>query len=210
MKRGVLHRAGGERRLARVLLAAALVAMFAGGCVQRRQSIGPTNAERTRAMQLASDAVAAAKKDDHTRAIELNRQALEADPELAAAWHNLGTSLLSQQKYGDAQLAFERAAELSPTDPRPYANLGVLYREAGWYKDALRYFDQALEREPTHLESLRGAVRTALELGQFDQKTLDRARQGMKLETDQAWRGEFERAMVRLESEEQARETTLR
>ena len=51
---------------------------------------------------------------------------MKLDPKLGSAWINVGTIAAKQQRYADSRRAFERAAALDPTDPRPKANLEEL------------------------------------------------------------------------------------
>ena len=53
--------------------------------------------------------------------------ALRLDPKAASAWINLGTALArTPRTRGEARAAFQRAGQLSPSDPRVKANLDEL------------------------------------------------------------------------------------
>jgi Tfp pilus assembly protein PilF len=71
-------------------------------------------------------------------------------PEEVARHNNLGTSLLSQQKWEDAAVEFQRAIEARPGDPIPLNNLAVARLQQGRIEDAERALRQALVFDPDH------------------------------------------------------------
>jgi len=52
------------------------------------------------------------------------------------------------KRWDEAKRSLERAAALSPYDPRPYQNLGDLAWERGMHDEALRRWNEALARNP--------------------------------------------------------------
>ncbi len=145
----------------------------------------------------------AQKAGNFEQAREFYAQAVELNPDLAAAWNNLGISLMEREKpdYLNAAAALRKSADLSPTDPRPYENLGLLYRRAGWYPESVRYYGMSLERDKNHLPSLRGYTLGAIETSAIDETLLGHIKQALLIETDPAWRLEFERFKLRVEGE---------
>lgn len=133
------------------------------------------------------------------KAVELYRQALTLHRSMPEAWNNLGVLLMEQQDYLAASEAFTMAMELSPADPRPAENLGLVYDRAGWGEESLRCYRLALDRDPNYRPALRGAIRAAHLLGIADQRTLDTVRQGLMLENEPEWRALFEREKLRIE-----------
>jgi Flp pilus assembly protein TadD len=74
--------------------------------------------------------------DRFDRAIELFREALRIDPQLAIAWN--GLSLAYRQK-GELEAAIEagrRLIELEPDDPLSHTNLSILYQRGGMIPEA--------------------------------------------------------------------------
>lgn len=181
-----------------------LVAMILGcaGCVSKPAASRPAeqqNIGRDEATRLFELGNAAQTSGDLTQAEAHYRGAIAASPEFGAAWNNLGTTLIAQQKYLDAADTFRIAAEKSPTDPRPLENLGYVYSVRGWTAESLRYYTAALERSPNRLSALRGAVSQAKALNVSTDDALERARMGLLIETEEAWRVVFQREVIRIE-----------
>ena len=130
----------------------------------------------------------------------LYQDAVTTYPDLAAAWNNLGVLLMERQDYMAASEALKRAARLSPADPAPLENLGLVYQRAGWSEEALRYYAAALSRDPYHVGALRGAAKAARLLNKADAEALERVRTALMLEKDAGWRMFFERERVRIQS----------
>lgn len=145
----------------------------------------------------------AQKAGNFEEAREYYTQAVEYNSDLSAGWNNLGIVLMERDKpdYLNAAAALRKSAELTPTDPRPYENLGLLYRRAGWYPESVRYYGMSLERDKNHLPSLRGYALGAIETSAIDETLLGHIKQALLIETDPAWRLEFERFKLRVEGE---------
>lgn len=60
----------------------------------------------------------------------------------------LGECLLGSNKAGQARQAFERAHQLSPTDPVALARLGETAFKEKKYEDAVEYLENALKQQP--------------------------------------------------------------
>jgi tetratricopeptide (TPR) repeat protein len=119
---------------------------------------------------------------------------------LPVSWNALGLLYMKQTNYMEAQRMFLGAADVSPMDPKPYYNVGVVYDRTGWSEKALEYFLKSLDRDPRYLDSLRGAASSVLLLQRADQGALDRIHTALLLETDPAWRSFFEREQLRLKN----------
>ncbi|HZW10666.1 MAG TPA: tetratricopeptide repeat protein [Phycisphaerales bacterium] len=136
--------------------------------------------------------------DLREQAIAEYREALTVSGEMPDAWNNLGVLLMQQEDLVGAADAFTMAMQLSPTDPRPAENLGLVYARAGWAEESLKYYDLALERSPDRLQALRGALKAAHLLGQADERRLDQVRRALLMESEEAWRDFFAREQVRI------------
>jgi len=139
----------------------------------------------TRARQLSTQAQ---ESKDPDKAIDLYRKAIAAYPDLTPAWNNLGVVLLKQNRYLEAAEAFVQATERTPTDPRPFYNLGLAWERAGYIRDALKHYERALSRDPRYLPAIRGAVHAERTLGEGREITLDWIRTALGLEQNKEWR----------------------
>jgi tetratricopeptide (TPR) repeat protein len=190
-----------------------IAAVSAAGCKSHQTTAPPTavvvdnsNAPNMqKALQLAQEAEAAWKAGRDDRAIELYQQSLNQSQDLAFVWLNLGTLLMKKDNFLDAAEAFKSAADLSPTDARPFYNLGVVYQKTHWEPTALEYFIKALERQPNYLPALRGAVGTGQMLVLVDEDALKRARALLMIEADPVWRRLAETEQLRIENDLKAR-----
>lgn len=185
------------------------------GCAshQQPQYALQTPEQHKQALVCKEQAEQAEKAGNYDKAIELNHKAITLEPDMGAAWNNLGLDLMRRgnpDDFVDAAQAFKKAADLMVTDDRPYQNLGVLYHERGFADEALRYFALALDRNPNSLESLRGAVASAKHLYKSDEAGLARLNRALMIETDPQWRKimEFEKMRVQTDLAERAKPAT--
>lgn len=65
-------------------------------------------------------------------------------PLAAAANFRIGNAYMAQRKFGNAQVAFERAIALNPSDAESYNNLGEALGELKNYPRALEAFSRAI------------------------------------------------------------------
>lgn len=185
--------------------ASALCALLAcllcvGACSgpRRASNVPDVQRDQRQAAELAVRAEKALGERQWRQAVELNREAVRLDPFLGGAWSNLGVALMHLGERLEARQCFLRAAEVSPSDPRPYENLGLLHLENGWPEEALRFYELSLERQPNHLPSLRGAVQAAKSLSSSTEEGLQRIRRALLIEKDPGWRRLFESEQTRV------------
>ena len=81
-------------------------------------------------------------------AIAAYRAAVEAEPRLAEAHHNLGVALRSRGDLGDALREFLIAVQLEPELAEGHRNVGVTLLQLGRAKDARRALERALSLAP--------------------------------------------------------------
>ena len=158
--------------------------------------IGRRRAEANRLAQEAERL----EETDAEKALETYRRALSMDDSLHNAWNNMGTLLMEQGNYADAVAAFQVAADLMPTDPRPQYNMGIAYQRNGWGEEAFRHFALAIERDPSHLPSMRGYIRAAEMTGRADERLIQVIRSALLRDTDEQWRTYFQRQRYRVEA----------
>lgn len=187
-----------------------------GACASRPNP-GATQkmfADRNEALIKATELAAQAKEKERQgkwpEAVELNRQAVMLNDSLGPAWHNLGVGYMTLQENLKAQECFQRAADLLPTDPKPYETMGLMYFNIGWDEDALRYYELALERDANWLPALRGAVVSAKNLNRSTRTGLDRIKTGRMMEADPGWKKIFDSEYVRVSQDLADEEKRLR
>jgi tetratricopeptide (TPR) repeat protein len=196
---------------ARTVAAGALVfvALALGACAgPSTPRPGDRAADVARAAQLADRAQQHQIEGDLDKSIELYEQALLAAPDLGAAWNNLGLALMARGKTTDrisAQQAFIRAANLLPSDPSPYRNLGLLYEQRNLKEDALRYYEQALVIDEYDVNALRGSIKMGKDLRRSDQAALDRLVRAQMIETDPKWLEMIQRERLRVKNDMEER-----
>lgn len=188
------------RHAARGALAAIVLAGCAGGHRTSPPS-APSVARTYESNRISRLAQQAQAEGDDERAIELYRRAIAVSADDAAAWNNLGGLLIRRGRYLEGVEACRRAADLSPTDPRPLFNVGQAYAEAGWHQKAFDYYVQALERDARDVRSLRGAIGSGKMIGVADEAALERVRAALMADTDPDWRRIYESERTRIEGE---------
>lgn len=187
--------------LACLALAAGGVALLAGCSSTPRQPEAPTLGSLDEAMTYARQAEAAQREGQFAKAAELNQKALRLRDDLGGVWNDLGVCLIEMEQYMPAREALLRAADLLPTDPRPFENLGLMFTRAGFAEEALKNYVRALERDPNWLPALRGATWAQKELLKSDHAGLERAKLGKFIETDPKWKAIFQTEAMRIEQD---------
>jgi len=185
------------------ILCAALTAtlLLAPACANRSVPKEQRTPEQsaTEATRLFSLGRVAEKRREWADAEVYYRQSVQAYGDLGCAWNNLGVVLMQQQNYVEAINAFRRAADVLPTDPTPYENIGQTYQRAGYPEDSLRAFEMSLERDPNWLPSIRGYASSTKLLNNAREGDLDVLRRGLMLETDPKWRELYDFQRLRIE-----------
>jgi uncharacterized protein (TIGR02466 family) len=90
----------------------------------------------------------AKRRGDHSAALALMRQSVQADPGQPHVWNNLGILLCEMQQPEDALGCFRRALALMPRSADAHLNLASTLHELGRLEEALE-----LLRDPTHADS---------------------------------------------------------
>lgn len=156
--------------------------------------------ERERRDRALREADKAFRAEDPEKAEALYLSAITQYPDFGQAWNNLGVALMAQDRFLEAGEAFDRAADLQPTDPRPPYNRGLLWFERGYLRESMPYFLESIHRDPHYLPALRSAVRTAVRLRETSTQTLDHIRTALLIDTDEKWRLYFERQRLLIEA----------
>ena len=79
----------------------------------------------------------------------------------------IGNAYMSQAKFGNAEIAFERAVTLNPTDAESYNNLGEALGELKQYPRAIEAFSKALTLDPKLLKAKYNQAVSYDRLGNF-------------------------------------------
>lgn len=168
------------------------------------------SAQRERDLREAKELFDRARKlelqGNYQAAAGLYSRAVTLREDLGGAWNNYGVCLLKLGEKKVAADAFRKAADLLPSDPTPYENLGHVYWEAGYAEDALKYYTMSLDRNPNWLPSLRGMVRCTRELRVATELTRERVKNAILIETDPRWLELFGQERLRIETQLGVRE----
>ena len=151
------------------------------------------------AVALAKQAQAAEKGGDKQQAIRLYQDSARAYRPFAASWNNLGALLMDEGHNMEAIEAFRTAGEVSPTDPRPHTNIGMMWQRLGYLDDAAEAFSEAIRRDRNYLPALREAVLIDTQRDKVTEETSERVRRALLLETDTAWKADLARRKTLVE-----------
>lgn len=202
---------------ARLVLAAACVPLMASalamtGCSNPGTMSGNPDpaevraqeaADRKKALDFWREGIAFEEEDRPDRAIISYRKSIETYPDIPMAWNNLGVLLMAQggEDHLAAAQAFNKAAELAPSDPLPLYNLGTLWEKVGRPDEAMKYYDEAIGRDENHLPSLRRSVLIDSLRGEGDEQTLERIHRALMIETDPWWNERLRREEIRVKQQ---------
>lgn len=104
-----------------------------------------------------------------TEGFEAARQAyvraLDLDPELAAAWTNLGSMMAEIGDFDAAREYYARALKIDPDQPEAQCNLAELALRDGDPDVAIAAYRQVLRLQPDWIEGHYGLARALLEVG---------------------------------------------
>jgi len=167
---------------------------------------GVVEEDTRRLVQAQAISADAAKTKDPEKAKRLYTEAVSIYRQLPAAWNNLGVLLMNDQQYLQAAEAFATASDLSPSDPRPLYNIGLLWDTRGYLRDARAFYLRSLNRDASYLPAIRGAVRADTLLNEGSDRTLSLLERGLMLETDPDWQKWMRLQKIRIESQPLYRE----
>lgn len=205
----------GSRRACWLVMAvgAGAMAMAFCGCASRGNVGDATPPDRSDEVRRIDEAAALVREAQRYEvaekpdlALEKYRKAIETYREMPVAWNNVGTLLMARGEHMAAAEAFQTAADLSPTDPRPMHNLGTIWEKLGYLDDAAKWYDKALEREDSYLPSLRRRVLIDQLLDRVDDRSFERCRKALLLEKDPWWVERLQRANMRMQESVRSRE----
>jgi tetratricopeptide (TPR) repeat protein len=94
----------------------------------------------------AEEAVGKKKLDEATT---LLKQVVETDNSDFQAWTALGSIYFAQEKFGDAEQAYQHAIAVKPASPRAQYNLGRVLSSQKKFEQAVEPLTKAVELQPT-------------------------------------------------------------
>jgi len=130
------------------------------------------------------------KQGEYQEAIQLYRQAAQADPHHAESYFRLGYLLdlygtESDDANEEAVSAYEACVKITPTHTNAVINLGLLYEERERYHDAVKCYETVLRRFPNHgrakLYRSDAAACTSMFYDKDMEKKADRQSQVLKI-----------------------------
>jgi tetratricopeptide (TPR) repeat protein len=205
-----------HRSIVRLTAAALAATIAAAGCDSgpsfSPDDLGPnlSETEGRRIENALRDAKRGYKAKEPERAEQFYTSAVRQYAEFGAAWNNLGVALMEQERFVEASEAFDRAAELSPDDPRPPNNRGQRLHKRGYIREAQPHFEESLQRDPAYLNALRSIISSHVRLRETDRRTLELVGRALMLEVDPDWRDFFTRQRLRIEAELESAEAEAR
>ena len=81
-------------------------------------------------------------QERYAEAEEQYAKAVAINPD-AANYYSMGQAQLFQEKFGEAEVSFNKVRSLAPDDPNSYYGMGLVYSKQGRYEKAIEYFDEA-------------------------------------------------------------------
>ncbi|MDY6940921.1 MAG: tetratricopeptide repeat protein [Cyanobacteriota bacterium] len=100
-----------------------------------------------------------------TEAIEVSKQAIKADSNLAPAYKILGNALRANGQLEEAKCWYEKAIQIQPLYAEAYANIGnVLFQQQQW-KPAIEYYQKAIEVRPNFAGAYHHLSKVWLKVG---------------------------------------------
>ena len=111
------------------------------------------HAVRTAEEQFERGCALDSDRSTYAEAIEAYERAIEAIPDFADAYCNLGSVYFNQGRRSPARACFERACEIDPNHLEANLNLATLEEEIGRDGVALRYYRVAIVADPLYADT---------------------------------------------------------
>lgn len=86
--------------------------------------------------------------DEVEAAVESMQRAIDASPDFDVVYNQLGYALMDLERFDEAEAAFDKYIELSPSIANPYDSKGDFYMNTGAYKKAYESYKRAYEIDP--------------------------------------------------------------
>jgi protein O-GlcNAc transferase len=115
------------------------------------------------------EALAAHQAGNLTRAEQLYRQILKANPQHFDALHLVGVISLQHGRYEDALRLITQALRFNPRSGEAFLNHGIVLMELGRFEQALTSFEAALAIKMGYADALYSSGNALRELGRYEQ-----------------------------------------
>ncbi len=93
---------------------------------------------------------------------------IQIDPEMVAAWHNMGIALAGCGRATEALDCYKKAVELNPGGAPSFNSMGILLKECGGMTEALACFRQAVDVQPDYANAWVNLGNVYLEMSEPD------------------------------------------
>ncbi|MDJ0523325.1 MAG: tetratricopeptide repeat protein [Planctomycetota bacterium] len=103
------------------------------------------------------------------RCVRVQKALVEAMPDDALAWMNLGNTLRVLGRHEQALEAYARAIEANPYDPAIRSDLGLALGSTGQVDAALQAYEKSLELDSSHVSGRQNAARVLWLKGRDDE-----------------------------------------
>jgi tetratricopeptide (TPR) repeat protein len=97
------------------------------------------------------------------------RRAVEQEPQLIAAWNNLGIILQESGKFDASLACLQRVVSLQPDNPEAHNNLANTYKRMDELEQAQTYYQRALALRPDYAEVHSNLAFLLNDQGRFDE-----------------------------------------
>ncbi|MBI5963589.1 MAG: tetratricopeptide repeat protein [Chloroflexi bacterium] len=115
-------------------------------------------ADQLTAEELFERAYAQQEAKNYDEAIRYYTEAIQLEPDLNAAYNNLGVLLNTLKRYDEAEAAYRKAIEINPAYASAYYNLGVLLNTLKRYDEAEAAYRKAIEINPAEASAYNNLV----------------------------------------------------
>jgi tetratricopeptide (TPR) repeat protein len=102
-------------------------------------------------------ALAAIRRQQYPQAAQALKQFVQAHPDDADAWYNLGLAQLFTKKLDDARSSFEQCTKLSSSNADAFRRLGYIYEVQKHYEASLKSYQKAheIKSDPSDQKSIK-------------------------------------------------------
>ena len=101
----------------------------------------------------------------YVEAISAFDEAIEIDPQYAAAWCYKGWAFQQLERYNDALEAYNRAIDLNPKDANVWFGKGYALGKQGELNESIKAYDKTIEIDPEYAMAWNNKAANLLDLG---------------------------------------------
>ena len=127
------------------------------------KSVAPENAEAYYGL-----GVLALSISEYERAIDLLNEALRLDPSIFAANIYKGYAYFRQDRYSDAENAFQSVLKVQPDNYSALNGLGDIRASNYEFEEGVEYYDKAIALDPERVDAPLGKASALSQMGEFD------------------------------------------